>query len=199
MSRNNCWIFAGYIQTDLEHVNYFWSTGAGYVYHEGDSVRHDLDYVPCDECRQKPGHERHRWNVPRYAKQVPPPHFPWCNCSRTRRSRGLCEPQYSTWWLPLKYMTSGCLRSLFRWTIAWVCHPHREVNISISVFVAAVEGTTKCSMQLHTLGQQPTDGRYLLPLLCDPWIYANLDSCVYTCVREHTCMQEYVYAHVYIN
>lgn len=32
---------------------------------ESWEVRHDLDYVPCDEWRQKPGHEGHRWNVPR--------------------------------------------------------------------------------------------------------------------------------------
>lgn len=83
-------------------------------------------------------------------------------------------------------------------TNAWVCHPHREVNISISVSVAAVEVTTKCSTQLHTLDQQPSRGGYLLPLLCDPWIYANLDSCAYTCVfvnirvRKNMCMLTFI-------
>ncbi len=174
------------------------------------SVRHDLDYVPCDEWHvRNPSALRTRGTPVEcaestdssYAKQVPPPHFPWCNCSWTRKSRGLCETRYSTWWLPPKYMMNGFLcvfhRSLFRWTNAWVCHPHREVNISISVFVAAVEVTTKCSMQLHTLDQQPTDGRYLLPLLCDPWIYANLDSCAYTCSWTYMYARICVCSHLY--
>lgn len=84
------------------------------------SVRHDLDYVPCDEWHvRNPSGLRTRGTPVEcaestdssYAKQVPPPpRFPWCNCSWTRKSRGLCETQYSTWWLPpLKYMTNGFL------------------------------------------------------------------------------------------
>lgn len=162
------------------------------------------------ETRPLSGHEGHRWNVPRVLILHMQNRFLLLLVSHdaTALGRGNLEAYarlstvpgdfllWSTWRMDFSVYF---LRSLFGWTTAWVCHPHREVNVSISVFVAAVEVTTKCSMQLHTLDQQPSDGRYLLPLLCDPWIYANLDSCAYTCVREHTCMQEYVYAHVYIN
>lgn len=39
------------------------------------------------------------------------------------------------------------------------------------------------------LGHVSSRGGYLLPLLCDPWIYANLDSCAYMCVfvNIHVC------------
>lgn len=171
-----------------------------------------LVMIDTSETRPLSGYEGHRWIVPRVLILHMQNRFLLLiSHDATAPGRGDLEAyvRLSTGWLPhLKYMTNGFLcvyflRSLLGWTNAWVCHPHRGVNISISVFVAAVEVTTKCSMQLHTLDQQPADvssaGRYLLPLLCDPWIYANLDSCAYTCVREHTCMQQYVYAHVYIN
>lgn len=105
MSRNNCWIqteiWSMWIIFDLQEQDMFIMKVIVRVGKcEAWSWLCALWWMPSETWTRETPVECAESTDSSYAKQVPPPHFPWCNCSRTRKSQGLCETQYSTWWLP---------------------------------------------------------------------------------------------------
>lgn len=89
-------------------------------------------------------------------------------------------------------------------TNAWVCHPHREVNISISVFVAAVEVTTKCSMQLM-YQQHPSDMcrregvTFCLCFATHEYMLTSTRVRIRVCSWTYMCARVCVCSRLYIN
>lgn len=141
---NNCWMFAGYIQTEIRRASII------FVLKEGTRARVGkceawsrimcLVMIDMSETLLRTRvlnlHMQNRFL------------FPLFPISRLMgdsvQHRVTSSSEVHDEWIFSVYF----LRSLLDGLNAWVCHPHREVNISISVFVAAVEVTTKCSMQL---------------------------------------------------
>jgi len=197
LNRLPVWITAERLLV-MKSVDYFCSKGAGYFCREGESgsVRHDLElcalwWLTC----QKPSSGREYWIFICKNRFL----FPISHDARSLTAY-MGDSQYST--VTSSSEVSVCfLRSLLDGLMhEFVILTERWIYRSLCLLLQwKWPLNVQCNFILDQ--QHPSDvrGGYLLPLLCDPWIYANLDSCAYTCVFvsihvcKNMCMITFIY------